>query len=595
MNVIDNEIYDYKRFKCVKSTVTGVYFFQDVKNGRFYDPVKQCFFDSHVFFRHIDDLSIYDNYKHRTAESLVVTMKNQFKKFNDNKYQIPYKFFKGKSAAQIKYEALEGNDEDKTVPLYIPILLTDDILLNSLKVYKEQVDPNFEYNLEIAKAFIGLVAFTYLFQKTKRTKKVYITDKEFYDNHFKSYVQLRSNYIEQLVGYTFESYRLAFINAGLLLCDDKWYHFEDRKKARSYKLANHLFTRETSTIDVKQYYIFHVQDWRLKYTFAADKIRIRNKRRMNHADYKPMIDDAIDLFKRMDTSEMMTSYNKNPYDFYGLSFGDDKGLKKKLKDKEEIKIDEFINTVQFIQQGNTYFNVCDTFGGRFHSIFTNIKTWVRQFINYDGVKYISADAKNSQMAIFSRVVQYPVIFGEVMKNSQWENHNDDDKVLLPVSDVIEVFKESKNYSDNNGHDLDRFVNLSNEGLLYEEIAKIIKKNRDGAKECVFKTFFSNDIQFIDLKNKLSKEFPTMVGLVSYLNQEGFVPHLPKILQKIESELFVNRIFKRFMRVKKYPAITIHDSVMFHPDDLEVFNQVYLSVFEELGIPPMVLKYDDYNK
>lgn len=594
MNIIANEIYDYSRFRCVFSTVTKTVCFHDIKNARYYDPVTQTFFDSLSYFRFMDDLTIFEPYQKRSPESMVGAMKHQFKKFNAKKYVIPYKFIKKKCAAQIRYESLEGSDEDKRVPLYIPILLTDDMIHKAMMDYKENYDENFEYNLEIAKAFIGLVAFTYLFQKTKRTRKVYITDKEFFSNHFKSFVQLRSNYIEQLVGYTFESYRLAYINAGLLLCDDKWYHYEDSKKARSYKLANHLFTTDSSTIDVKQYYIFNVQDWRLKHRFAADKIRIRNKRKMNSAEYKPMIDDAIELFKRMNTAEMLSSYNSNPYAYYNLSFGDDKGLKKKLKDADEIKIAEFINTVEFIQQGNTYFNVCDKFGGRFHSIFTNIKSWVRQFINIDGVKYISADAKNSQMAIFSMIIEYPKQISEMMYAVEWLKHEDDDKVLLPFANVMAAIQYAKKHSDENKQDLDKFIGLSKAGLLYEEIASIIKKDRDGAKGCVFKTFFSNDIQFKDLKTKLATEFPTMVNLVSYLNQQDFVPHLPKLLQKVESELFVNRIFRRFMKVKKYPAITIHDSVMFHPDDLDTFNQVYNSVFAELGIPPMVLKYDDYN-
>lgn len=595
MNIIPNEIYDISRFRCVYSTVTKTVCFHDIKNNRYYDPVTKTFFDSLSYFRFLDDLTIFEPYQKRSPESMVGAMKHQFKKFNAKKYVIPYKFVKKKCSAQIRYESLEGTDADKMVPLYIPILLTDDMIHKAMIDYKEKYDANFEYNLEIAKAFIGLVAFTYLFQKTKRTRKVYITDKEFFSNHFKSFVQLRSNYIEQLVGYTFESYRLAYINAGLLLCDDKWYHYEDSKKARSYKLSNELFTTDSSTIDVKQYYIFHVQDWRLKYNFAADKIRIRNKRKMTDANYKQMINDATELFMRMDISEMRSSYDSNPYDYYGLSFGDDKGLKKKLKDKDEIKIDEFINTVEFIQQGNTYFNVCDKFGGRFHSIFTNIKSWIRQFINYDGVKYISADAKNSQMAIFSRVLQYPDNIANMMHGTEWTKAEDDDSILLPFDDVITCVKHSKQHSDDNKQDLDKFVELSNKGLLYEEIACIIKKDRESAKNCVFKTFFSNDIQFKDLKNKLSTEFPTMVGLVSYLNQQNYVPHLPKLLQKVESEIFVNRIYRRFSKEKKYPAITIHDSLMFHPDDLELFNRVYNEVFEELGIPPMALRFDDYNK
>jgi hypothetical protein len=290
---------------------------------------------------------------------------------------------------------------------------------------------------------------------------------------------------------------------------------------------------------------------------------------------------------------MQSSYESNPYAFFGIPFGDDKALKKKLKDKNEIKIDEFINTIEYIQQGNTYFNVCDDFGGRFHSIFTNIKSWVRQFINYNGVKYISADAKNSQMALFSIAIQYPDATTDMMAGVEWSSH--DGRTILPFADVMEAIKETKKYSDNNTKDLDKFITLSNEGLLYESIALIIKKDRDHAKNCVFKTFFSNDIQFKDLKTKLAREFPSIVGLASYLNQEDFVAHLPKLLQKIESELFINRIYRRFDKVKKYPSLTIHDSVMFHPDDLDAFNKVYNEVFEELGIPPMVLRYDDYNK
>lgn len=594
---LTKEIYNYKRFNCHFSKKTNTVYFYDIlpnKKRRYYDPVTQCFFDDSKYFNYIDDLSIFEPYQGRSPESMVAAMKYQFNKFNQKEYVIPFKSVLNKCAMQVRYEDLEGTDEDKKVNLYVPIKLSDEMIHDAMMAYKEKYEPDFEYDMEYAKAFVGLVAFEYMFQKAKRRNKIYLTDREFYSNHFKSYVQLRSNYLEKILSYKFESYRLAYIHAGILLCDDKWFHFDDSKKARSYKLANFLFDVDSSSIDVKQYYTFNPSHWRLRYRLAEHKIAISKKRKMTDENYKEMIKDATELFLTMNTSEMLTVYNSNPYAYYNLAFGDNKGLKKKLKDKDEIKIEEFINTIEFIQQGNTYFNVCDKFGGRFHSVFTNIKSWVRQFINVDGVKYISADAKNSQMAIFAMIIEHPEVVMDMMKGTEWLKHSKDDNVLLPFADIFAAIQYAKEHSDNNKKDIDKFIGLSKAGLLYEEIATIIKKDRDNAKGCVFRTFFSNDIQFKDLKNKLSVEFPTMVGLISYLNQEGFVPHLPKLLQKVESELFVNRIFKRFMEVKKHPAITIHDSVMFHPDDLDVFNQVYHSVFEELGIPPLVLKYDDYN-
>ena len=592
-----NEFYDYKRFNCDFSTITNTVIFYYFKDGVkiYYDPVSQTFFDSKSYFRFLTDISMYEPYQNRSPESMVSAIKYQFNKFNNKKYVIPFKSYLNKCAAQVRYESLEGTEEDKTVSLSIPVKLTDELIYNALINYKENYDNNFEYCLEHAKAFIGIVTHEYMYHKAKRKNKLYLSDKDFFENNHKSFVQLKSNYIEKLIGYTFESYRLAFIHAGLLLCDDKWYHYEDNKKARSYKLANELFDTEASTIDTKQYYKFNVTNWRLKYTFALNKLELQTKRKLKDKEYKQMIDDVITLFNTMNTSEMLSVYNANPFEYYGLSFGDDKGLKKKLKDKNEIKIDEFIKTVEHIQQGNTYFNVCDRFGGRFHSIFTNMKSWARQFINYNGVKYISADAKNSQMAIFSMLIEHPDAMMNMMYGTEWLNtKGNDGKVLLPFADVMQAIKHAKQHSDKNEKDLDKFVELSKSGMLYEEIASIIKKDRTGAKGCVFKTFFGNDVQFLDLKTKISTTFPTVMGLVSYLNDKNYVPHLPKVLQKVESELFINRIYKRFMKVKKYPALTIHDSVMFHPDDLDAFNEVYYAVFAELGIPPMVLKYDDYN-
>jgi len=43
--------------------------------------------------------------------------------------------------------------------------------------------------------------------------------------------------------------------------------------------------------------------------------------------------------------------------------------------------------------------------------------------------------------------------------------------------------------------------------------------------------------------------------------------------------------------KKYPAATVHDSIMVHPSDLELFDKCYNDVFNELGLNPLLLRYE----
>ena len=70
------------------------------------------------------------------------------------------------------------------------------------------------------------------------------------------------------------------------------------------------------------------------------------------------------------------------------------------------------------------------------------------------------------------------------------------KILLPLNDVIEAITQSKKHSDENNKDLDTFVQLSNDGLLYDDqLKKIISKKVNHSEK--------GDISFVSINEYAS--------------------------------------------------------------------------------------------
>jgi hypothetical protein len=121
-------------------------------------------------------------------------------------------------------------------------------------------------------------------------------------------------------------------------------------------------------------------------------------------------------------------------------------------------------------------------------------------------------------------------------------------------------------------DIKRYIELVTNGRLYEYLAREIKdelgmefNSRKALKEVIFTVLFTAN-QFIGQpeagpKRVFKDRFPTVYKIFSRIKKRD-KKDLPKLLQRIESHIVLDRICKRIAQEKpRLPIFTIHDCVI----------------------------------
>lgn len=174
----------------------------------------------------------------------------------------------------------------------------------------------------------------------------------------------------------------------------------------------------------------------------------------------------------------------------------------------------------------------------------------------------------------------PSLAKQLLSNVKFGNQDSDD--IINAVELINDLEDVKN-----------FCEKAKTGEIYETVAEHLGTDRQQAKINLLSILFSNEIQFKKLKSKLQELYPSLIKLSNQLNSVNGLHYLPMLCQRFESELFINTIVKEFFKHKKYPAITIHDSIMVHPEDYEKFMLVYKHEFTKLGMTAFQVKVEQY--
>lgn len=215
-----------------------------------------------------------------------------------------------------------------------------------------------------------------------------------------------------------------------------------------------------------------------------------------------------------------------------------------------------------------YYSVDDNVG-RFHSNLTNIKRELRNYLTYNGQKLVNIDIKNSQ-PLFSLLLLNKDFYTQ--KNGKYTIYNIPTSLSLlsnqtqSYSTTLIMIVKSLHKSVN--QDIRIYSDMVNSGNFYEEIAKLIHPNdefnKQKIKEMIFTVFFSNNrfIGQIEAKSKsdFKNTFPSVYDIFRQIKVKNHVA-LAHILQRIESEIIIQRVVKRISVEKpELPIFTIHDSV-----------------------------------
>lgn len=228
-----------------------------------------------------------------------------------------------------------------------------------------------------------------------------------------------------------------------------------------------------------------------------------------------------------------------------------------------------IYSIQKFAKQDFYYSVDDNVG-RFHSNLTNIKSELRNYITYDGLKLVNVDIKNSQ-PLFSTLLFLKSFYFE--KKSQTINIFDIPTTIKLLSSSKKPYSNSiimlvKTLENIDKEEVIKYFEIVDSGNFYKKISESIFPDRifdkKSMKKLIFTVFFSKN-RFIGQKEAKDKKIfsiklPAIYNMfraIKVINHRA----LAHILQRIESILIIEKVVKRISVEKPdLPIFTIHDSV-----------------------------------
>lgn len=247
-----------------------------------------------------------------------------------------------------------------------------------------------------------------------------------------------------------------------------------------------------------------------------------------------------------------------------------------------------------------FLSVVDSTAGRLHTVLTQLKGDLRQFVRYGGNPLVAVDITNSQPYL-SSVLLNPKLFTNNHMLSVLKLYNqslDGQNLFLK----IEKYASSKSVM--------QYLDWVKSGRLYEEFGLILEKEglikgiefgdkpiRKQAKEILFSAFFSpNQAIGYNVAIKLFKQyFPDVYNIFSLVKSKSHRT-LACALQNIEAKLVLRKAC--FILSEKYPDIpifTLHDSIITTVGNEKIVHSVMFDVLlENVGIEPH-LKIERWEK
>jgi hypothetical protein len=499
---------------------------------------------------------------------------------NSKQIELDSDKYKGMSKFEKEFHRLADSldvpnrEEFIQVKARLPIGLTDRDIMEALVAYKDKHDcKHIKLDVDFAKAIISTISITYTQYKLAIRRGTW---------HSKyrekaGFVQCSWELLRSTSTNSYKYYAAALEEAGIIECDHIYMNWADNKKAFSYKINEKYFSLPGTS---RKHRIDYYKNYHIKYTMLKFKVDYRAKKRKQleqlHLD---MMDDAETIIGKIDTKEMVQACEENPMKFYDVR--SEQELISKMSKPETMTAVHLAEVIDGIKENGIYVNPCDKFGGRFHTPFTNLKSAIRGHIKYDGARYCNVDIRNSQMVILATIMDHPELAKTLLSEFKLGLSSD----LARKIDAVELIKNLEDVKD--------FCERTRNGEIYEYISEFLDIDRQTAKINLLSILFSNKDQFKQIKYHVGKKYPSLVELSNKLNDVDGIHYLPMLCQRFESALFINTIVREFFKHKKYPAVTIHDSIMVHPDDYDTFMSVYNNEFEKLGITPFQTSVERY--
>jgi hypothetical protein len=135
----------------------------------------------------------------------------------------------------------------------------------------------------------------------------------------------------------------------------------------------------------------------------------------------------------------------------------------------------------------------------------------------------------------------------------------------------------------NASDYKLFKQLSVSGKLYNYIASNLSlRSAKNGKSLMFEVMFSSRRNNSAYKKKIKELFPSVVGWIDDYKETHGDNQFSIMLQRIESDLFIDNILKRVKKLK-YFCLTKHDSLIIKRSDYEAILNIVKEEFNMIGL------------
>ena len=138
-------------------------------------------------------------------------------------------------------------------------------------------------------------------------------------------------------------------------------------------------------------------------------------------------------------------------------------------------------------------------------------------------------------------------------------------------------------------DFNNFKNHSYNGTLYEYIMEELSLgSRAEAKKMMFELMFSKEDYQSNLKTKLKKLFPSVVEIVDQYKKENGYNKFSIMLQKRESEIFIDGLWKN-IKSKKIFCTPKHDCLIVKEKDVDKVEEIIKNYFSKIKFKGKIIK------
>lgn len=222
------------------------------------------------------------------------------------------------------------------------------------------------------------------------------------------------------------------------------------------------------------------------------------------------------------------------------------------------------HTLSALIDGERRFKPCDQ--GRLHTNIANLPAQYRQFIRLEGRELKAVDIATSQ----------PLLLGVLLSRRE----SNPGVLCCPSSD----------------ESLRVFLDDCLQGVVYDRVCDLTGYSRDDVKGLFLAVIYGHpDHMGTKVGAAVEKLYPAVFRAVVDLNSELGHGGLPRLLQRLESQVMIQQAAGRLLREKpSMPVLTVHDSVLVPEEFVPLVEQVIREEWsKEFGIVPN-LKVSDWT-